>query len=880
MIYGTIDNVVILVDVFREFGIAVIEAVREKPILGAPSFFDSPVTELGSFEQTIVWHMECGTRPSGNPSERGARWVGKVLALDLKVSPGALSNWRSGASRPDLGNISGLLNLFFGENPEYAEWRAHFLRVWNDTRARGATERVTASHDTVSQTAGGEAVDPISWRNNGGAPCAQRASSSQDPTQLQPPGTHGSAELSAASSGQIVAQDFSSKDVSRPFLSFAAVANSTLPIRPARCIGRPEVRELVDELLDPAGRRSILLIGAPGIGKSTLSRSIACNDGVIRFFGDRRCFVSLEFVRTAKEAISRIAQTSDVDIPTIIDNPKGRLAEGPTLIILDDIEDAFSNDQRSMETLLESIGSVSKLYLIATMRGYDRPLAPDWQKVYVVPPLNNDASRELFTRIAPDTTGVDPYRAYLLDAAGGVPLAIELIACRSARIRSLEIMWQEWKMQGSALATRPGVDASKLTSLDYSINLSFSSVSRHPVARLMLAVIAFLDNGADLSLLKFIFGDEAYNVLDDTMQAGLAFVDGMRAKCLPPIAVFVSSQKSVDEITHDKIIKYFEESLTFMHQNIATIEYTYLSRFLIMEQININRILHYILFRRGEQSTFETLGHAIFVADRCAKLKETEPAISLIRFLGTKARICGFLALRCLSRGQWSRVQEFEQKFIDATDAIFHAQEISVLRMLEELTQIAADANCHDNNAIMSFVRGVQEKLNCIVTAGSDEVRESLREFREIEALKPSYSMNLSAPDIDQLRLYLETIIERLGMKWDHKDWIYRKPLPLESMSKEEIVQHQEKIVNSYSEWLGPQDPQTLYEMANVAEFYRANQRMGDAIRVLMEELKLRRQYFPDHSKTIDEVVNTLQDVSTESGINITAMISDALNGN
>ena len=82
---------------------------------------------------------------------------------------------------------------------------------------------------------------------------------------------------------------------------------------------------------------------------------------------------------------------------------------------------------------------------------------------------------------SPDTIpDDDPDLPALLDALGGVPLAICLTARRAAAPRRPGRLWAEWQRIGPEVATWQGTDPARLTSVPHSIALSLRSPRAEP----------------------------------------------------------------------------------------------------------------------------------------------------------------------------------------------------------------------------------------------------------------------------------------------------------------------------------------------------------------------------------------------------------------
>src|SRR6185503_16198866 len=76
---------------------------------------------------------------------------------------------------------------------------------------------------------------------------------------------------------------------------------SSLPTKPLRCLGRDDdLRSVVEALTAERDDTAILVLGGPGMGKTTVTRQAAVDPAVIEKFGQRRWFVELETATNAE----------------------------------------------------------------------------------------------------------------------------------------------------------------------------------------------------------------------------------------------------------------------------------------------------------------------------------------------------------------------------------------------------------------------------------------------------------------------------------------------------------------------------------------------------------------------------------------------------
>ena len=303
-----------------------------------------------------------------------------------------------------------------------------------------------------------------------------------------------------------------------------------------RCIGRAaQLEELIGALTGP-GAAACLVLGGPGIGKTTLTRAAATSPAIADKFGARRWFVALDTARDAASLQTMIVEAVGLNpANTRFAQALARLAEQPGLVILDNLETPWESEPQAVESVLRQLAAVPGLGLVASLRGQMAPHAPRWTCQIRVAPLENDDARELFRDIAPNIKADDPNLGDFLRALGGIPLAIELVAHRAAPHETLAELWAEWQHLGAALAARPGIDPSRLNSLPHSIELSLQSRRLGADGKRLLRLLGQLPAGIAPEDRVALLGDSAATASEELRGIGLAFARGGRLDLLPPI---------------------------------------------------------------------------------------------------------------------------------------------------------------------------------------------------------------------------------------------------------------------------------------------------------------------------------------------------------
>lgn len=237
-------------------------------------------------------------------------------------------------------------------------------------------------------------------------------------------------------------------------------------VPPNQCIGREaETANVVAALTKQA--RSVIVLGPPGVGKTTLTRQVMSSPLVAEHFGDRRWLVELDTVRDVLGLCDAVllAMGMDPAFRSFSDALDQLERCGPTLLVLDNLETPWEAQMVEVEACLQQMIAVPGLSLLASMRGNVMPPLPDVVLSVELKPLAMAVAQLLFLRLAGGLAPDDPHLNPLLAELAGIPLAIKLVAYRAAPHDTLEDLWDEWRERGIALATRPDIPEGRLTSV-------------------------------------------------------------------------------------------------------------------------------------------------------------------------------------------------------------------------------------------------------------------------------------------------------------------------------------------------------------------------------------------------------------------------------
>ena len=202
-----------------------------------------------------------------------------------------------------------------------------------------------------------------------------------------------------------------------------------LPPQP-RLVGRDsELSSIIVAVTSADEPISVAVIGHAGIGKTSLTLAALYDPKVIERYRSSRFFVRLETADTAEVMRTMIVAATGLNpAKAKFTDALNFLAEhGSVLLVLDNLETPWTAQPQAVEEDLQRLSHVEGLTLLASLRGTDRPDSVEWLRMEPLAPLERCDARRLFLRIAHRVSQDDPYLEPLMDALGGLPLAITLV---------------------------------------------------------------------------------------------------------------------------------------------------------------------------------------------------------------------------------------------------------------------------------------------------------------------------------------------------------------------------------------------------------------------------------------------------------------------
>ncbi|KAH7108487.1 hypothetical protein BKA62DRAFT_23781 [Auriculariales sp. MPI-PUGE-AT-0066] len=329
------------------------------------------------------------------------------------------------------------------------------------------------------------------------------------------------------------------------------------PARPRFFYGRSQsVRVIVDAILKLCPTDSparIAILGAGGIGKTSLSLAILHDPEIASAFDTRRFFLSCESCADANAVAVALAKLFSIAIsPDVVAAVSSYLtSQQCTFLILDNVETVWlatdSRIRNQFEQFLGQLAFIPTLTLVITSRGMVLPPNISWsnETESVLEPFDLEAARATFIAVARDPMDDAENNALteLLQAVDCMPLAVALLARLGQRHNRPSALLERWKLSRTAMLQThsSGRDASVAVSISISIDLLCSASSDEEPLHL-LSICAQLPDGLRMPTFELL--EPYFQNLGIARQAVIDYAlvtvgDADELKMLSPVRHFV-----------------------------------------------------------------------------------------------------------------------------------------------------------------------------------------------------------------------------------------------------------------------------------------------------------------------------------------------------
>ena len=374
-------------------------------------------------------------------------------------------------------------------------------------------------------------------------------------------------------------------------LLFHSIPPGELPPPPPwACFGRDE---LVEEVIGLAENLTpIALIGAGGIGKTSIALTVLHDDRIKERFGDNRRFIRCDkFPASRTRFLRRLSKVigAGIENPEDLTSLRPFLSSREMIIFLDNAESILDPQGTSAWEIYDVVEELSRFKTICLCITSRISTVPRNCKRLVIPTLSTESACDIFYGIC-DNGGRSDVISNLLTRLDCHALSVTLLATTASHnMWDYDRLAKEWNIHRVQVLR---TDYNE--SLEATIELSFASPTFRglgPDARDFLSVIAFFPQGINENNLDWLFPtiSDGRKILDKFCTLSLTYRNNGFITMLAPLRDYLSpNDPASSPLLHATKEHYFSRFSGFINPGQPGFQE---AQWITSEDVNVEHLL-------------------------------------------------------------------------------------------------------------------------------------------------------------------------------------------------------------------------------------------------------------------------------------------------
>ncbi|KAJ7597792.1 hypothetical protein C8J56DRAFT_883144 [Mycena floridula] len=317
------------------------------------------------------------------------------------------------------------------------------------------------------------------------------------------------------------------------------------------------------------------LTGTGGIGKTSTAIAILHDGKIESHFGNLRFWISCVKAKSIEQLDSAlhggIVGGQDTSSPREAVIAKLQTLEQPALVVLDNFETPYAENQSDVEEILRVLNDLAQVSILMTIRAAVPPGDGIKWTHKPVGEVDAEAGKAIYWGILQvgeekRTKSEQDDVAKLLDAVGFMPLAITLMA-RAAKKKhqGAKQLLAEYMKGGTSLLGPSGKDSQHNMDLCINISIDRLPLDRKDPSLKLLAIFAMLPAGAKRD--SFWFPDQDFQPIELLLDTALLEWRGDLLYVHPVIRTFILQQPAFSEMVSTTLQEIVSVACEFLKRN-------------------------------------------------------------------------------------------------------------------------------------------------------------------------------------------------------------------------------------------------------------------------------------------------------------------------